>query len=172
MSEMERKGREIYVMGLRNAHAMEVQAIKLLSRQIGRVENYPELLQRLQEHLEESKVQRDRLEEVLENMKTSHSTMKDTMMGMVGNLAALGHAPAADEVLKNNLANLAFEHYEIAAYKTLITIADMLGQDSAKKAAEASLKEEQAMAQWVDEHIAPTVTLFLTRLAAGDKASR
>ena len=41
--------RKIYVTGLRNAHAMEAQAIELLQRQIGRLENYPEMAFRTEE---------------------------------------------------------------------------------------------------------------------------
>jgi ferritin-like metal-binding protein YciE len=33
--------REVYITGLRNQHAIENQAIELLERQIGRLENYP-----------------------------------------------------------------------------------------------------------------------------------
>ena len=32
---------DIYVTGLRNAHALEAQADQLLSRQVERIENYP-----------------------------------------------------------------------------------------------------------------------------------
>jgi hypothetical protein len=34
--------REIYASGLQNQHGIENQAIELLERQIGRLENYPE----------------------------------------------------------------------------------------------------------------------------------
>ena len=57
--------REIYVTGLRNQHAIENQAIELLERQIGRLENYPEMTDRMRQHLEESKQQAARIEELL-----------------------------------------------------------------------------------------------------------
>ena len=57
--------REIYVTGLRNQHAIENQAIELLERQIGRLENYPEMADRMRQHLEESKQQAARIEELL-----------------------------------------------------------------------------------------------------------
>ena len=39
---------------LRDAHAMEGQAIKLLETQIERLESYPEALPRLRQHLDET----------------------------------------------------------------------------------------------------------------------
>jgi len=49
------KARDIYIVGLRNQHAVERQAIELLERQVGRLENYPEMRERMRQHIEESK---------------------------------------------------------------------------------------------------------------------
>jgi hypothetical protein len=70
-------------------------------------------------------------------------------------------APASDEVLKNTLANFAFEYFEMAAYKSLIAMAEVLGDAKGAEAAKTCLAEEQAMAAWIDEHIAPTTIIFL-----------
>jgi hypothetical protein len=35
---------DIYIAGLRNAHALEVQAMQLLERQVERIDSYPEML--------------------------------------------------------------------------------------------------------------------------------
>jgi ferritin-like metal-binding protein YciE len=164
------KARDIYIVGLRNQHAVENQAIELLERQVGRLENYPEMEARMRQHIEESREQARRLEELLAQQDTSHSGLKDTMMSLVGNLAALGHAPAPDEVLKNTMANYAFEHYEIASYKSLLTLADLAGQSRARTALETSLREEEQMAAWIDEHIGPTVRRYVERSASGQTA--
>jgi len=39
-------GREIFIAGLRNAHAVENQAVSLIKRQLDRIENYPEVAER------------------------------------------------------------------------------------------------------------------------------
>lgn len=160
----------MYVTGLRNQHAVEHQAIELLERQIGRLENYPEMAARMHQHVAESREQARRLEELLSGLGTSHSTIKDTAMSFVGNMLAIGHAPAGDEVIKNTLANFAFEHYEIAGYKSLLSLADMVGHAPAKAALTASLQEEEAMASWIDSHIDATTRRFVERSAAGEKA--
>jgi ferritin-like metal-binding protein YciE len=164
--------RKIYVSGLRNAHAMEAQAIELLQRQIGRLENYPEMASRMQQHLAESKGQQERLEQALSSLSETYSTIKDTALAALGNLMALSHAPAPDEVIKNTFANFAFEHYEMAAYQALITMAEHTGHAIALPGLQRSLQEEEAMARWIDEHIAPTTLRFLQRSEAGLTAGR
>lgn len=162
--------REVYIAGLRNQHAVENQAIELLERQVGRLENYPEMEERMRQHIEESRTQAQRIEELLDKLGTSHSSLKDTAMSLVGNLMAIGHTPASDEVLKNTLANFAFEHYEIASYQTLLVLAEGAGHAGAVSALRLSLQEEQSMAQWIADHIAPTTLRFVERSAAGEKA--
>jgi ferritin-like metal-binding protein YciE len=62
---------------------------------------------RMREHFDESQEQARRLEELLAALDTSHSTVTDTMVSIAGNVAALLHTPAPDEVIKNTLANYA-----------------------------------------------------------------
>jgi ferritin-like metal-binding protein YciE len=160
-----------YVTGLRNAHAMETQAIQLLTRQIERLAHYPELEAKLRAHLEESNMQRTRLEEVLHSLDEEHSALKEAVLGLGGNIAALSHGAASDEIIKNTLANYMFEHFEIAAYKSLSAMAEFVGHPAGAAAARASLAEEEAMAAWIDERIAPTTITFLERANAGVTAS-
>jgi ferritin-like metal-binding protein YciE len=160
-------GRTFYITGLHNAHAMETQAIQLLTRQIERLENYPEIEAKLRVHLDESKVQRTRLEDVLNSLDEKHSAIKEAVLGLGGNIAALAHTTATDEIIKNTLANYMFEHFEIAAYKSLIVMAEFVGDSGGVAAAQASLREEESMAAWIDERIAPTTRVFLERSQAG-----
>jgi ferritin-like metal-binding protein YciE len=164
------KARDLYIVGLRNQHAVENQAIELLERQVGRLENYPEMEERMRRHIEESREQARRLEELLAHHDTSHSAFKDTMMSIVGNVAALGHSTAPDEVVKNTLANFAFEHYEIASYSSLLTLAELTGHTAAGTALNTSLREEKDMAQWIADHLDGTVRRFVDRSAAGQTA--
>ncbi len=164
--------RDIYTTGLRNQHAVENQAIELLERQIGRLEHYPEMVERMRQHVRELQEQARRIEELLGSLGTSHSSVKDTVLSFMGNMAAMAHAPAPDEVVKNSFANFAFEHYEIASYKSLLTLADATGHSAAVSALKQSLSEEQDMARWIDEHLADTTLKFLQRSIAGQTAGR
>ncbi|HEX2940898.1 MAG TPA: ferritin-like domain-containing protein [Rhodopila sp.] len=160
----------IYISGLRNQHAVENQAVELLERQVGRLENYPEMADRMRRHIEESREQARRIEELLSHYDTSHSTMKDTIMSLVGNMAAIGHTAASDEVVKNTFANFAFEHYEIASYTSLLTLADMANHGAARSALETSLREEKDMAMWIADHIESTTRRYAERAAQGKQA--
>jgi len=116
--------RELFITGLKNAHSMERNAQEMLERQVERLDHYPELKSKLSSHLDETKRQLGRLEQCLSDCGSSPSTVKDTVQSLGANMAAVGHAMADDEVLKNTFASSALEHYEIAAYKSLLAMAD------------------------------------------------
>ena len=46
--------RELFITGLKNAHALERQALSIMEPQVARIENYPEMADRLQEHIRET----------------------------------------------------------------------------------------------------------------------
>jgi ferritin-like metal-binding protein YciE len=92
-----------------------------------------------------------RPEECLARFDESTSILKDTAQSFMGNMAAMAHAAADDEILKNTFANNAFENYELAAYTSLLAICGPAGADNCKAALEANLgeEEEEAMADWI-----------------------
>jgi len=163
--------RNAYLTGLRNMHALEMSAIELTERQTERLEHYPEMKARLEQHHRESQEQAQRLEAIMQRLDTSASVAKNTVSSVIGNVAAALHAPAQDEVLKNTFANFAFEHQEIAAYTSLLVMAKMVGDTSAVPALRQSLSEEQAMADWIEQHLVSTTRHYLELLAQGARAS-
>jgi ferritin-like metal-binding protein YciE len=161
---------ELYHTGLRNMHALEMTAIELTQRQTERLQNYPEMKARLQQHHAESEAQAQRLEDILNRHSTSTSGAKNTVTAVMGNVAAALHAPAPDEVLKNTFANFAFEHQEIAAYTSLIAMAESLGDSPAIPLLQQSLAEEERMAEWIRGQIVPTTQRFMQLTRAGQHA--
>jgi ferritin-like metal-binding protein YciE len=161
---------DIYITGLRNAHALENQAVQLLSRQVERLENYPAMVDRMRQHIEESRAQAHRLEQILEAHGTSHSAFKDAVTGILGNLAAVAHTVAQDEVIKNTFANYAFEHYEIASYQALLEMASAAGDGRAPQLLRQSLDEEVRMAQWIEQHLPETVRTYMRLETSGQTA--
>ena len=153
--------RDVFVVGLRNAHAMEVQARELMERQSERLTDFPKLQVRVRQHLSETNEQLRRLEQCLDALNESHSTLKDAAMSTLANLAALGHAVAGDEILKNTFANNAFEHYEIAVYKALLVLAKQSGASSTEPPLRQSLEEEHRMAAWIEDNIEDITLSYL-----------
>ena len=164
--------RSIFVTGLQNAHALEHEALAIMNRQIDRLENYPEVEERLRQHREETEEQIRRLESIFGEVGESRSALKDVAMAIGGNLAALGHTFAGDEILKNTFANQAFENFEIASYRSLITMAEAADLAGVVPLLTETLREEEAMAAWVAESVPMITTRFLSLKQSGEKASR
>ncbi len=160
----------LFVTGLQNAHAVEHQALALLDRQLDRYVHYPELSDRLRRHRIETERQIARLDEILRGLGERPSSIKDMTLAMVGNMLALSHAPAPDEVLKNNFVNVAFENFEIASYTSLLTLAEASSHQGALVLLAETLAEEQAMAAWVLEHL-PAITRKYADLRVGGQAA-
>lgn len=164
--------RDLFVTGARNAHAVEKQAIQLIERQLDRIENYPDVAAKLRQHLAETRQQHERLDRILESFDTSRSVLKDFAMEFSANMGALMHGAADDEILKNTFANNAFENYEIAAYKSLICLAEMGGFTQHVDALRQSLREEQEMARWIDQNVETVTRMFAERYQSDQKADR
>ncbi len=163
---------DVYRTGLKNAHALEEQAIQLMQRQLERYERYPEVAQKLEQHIRETEGQIGRLEELLHGMGTDRSVLKDWATSIMGNLAALGHAIMPDEILKNTFANLAFENFEIASYTSLIAMAEATGNAGHVPALRQTLNEEERMAAWIRDNT-PAISLkYMQLYEEGQKADR
>lgn len=161
---------EIYLTGLRNAHALEHEATSIMTRQIERLENYPDVKKRLQEHVKETEAQQERLKKILAEFDESPSAVKDMGGHLMGTLAALGHSVAGDEILKNTFANYAFENFEIASYRSLVTLAEANNMERHVALLEQTLGEEIAMASWIEEHMDRVTLRFLTLSREGKTA--
>ncbi len=163
--------RSIFLTGLKNAHAMENQALSIMRPQLERIENYPQVAEKLRQHIAETEAQEKRLEELLSAMDESPSILKDTALSLGGTMAALGHSVAVDEIIKNSIANFAFENYEIAAYTSLLALSDAAADARATSLLEQNLREEQNMAQWLADNL-PSVTLRFVELREAGETSK
>ena len=68
--------RDNLISWLRDAYAMEGQAIELLETQIQRLENYPETLPRLRQHLQQTLDQQAAVEQCLGRLDADPSLLK------------------------------------------------------------------------------------------------
>ena len=160
----------IFITGLVNAHALEKQALQIMNRQIERLQRYPEMEQLLRQHVVETEEQIRRIDEILHSFGEDRSLLKDTVTQLMGNLAAIAHVPMADEILKDTFANHAFENFEIAAYTSLIAMAEATGHNQVVPALQQTLKEEQKTAQLIHDQIEPITRRYLMLEQSGQKA--
>ena len=157
---------------LRDAYAMEGQAIELLESQISRLENYPQAQPRLREHLEETRAQQATIERCLEQLGESPSSLKEATMRVGANIQGMLHAFAGDEVLKHALGSHAFEQFEAGCYRSLSVAAQAAGEPQIAQTCNRLMEQEQAMAKWVWDQIPELTSTFISRDATGGAAKR
>jgi ferritin-like metal-binding protein YciE len=127
---------------LRDAHALEGQAIQLLESAAERVDD-EQLAAAFREHLEQTRGHAARVEALLEERGARPSLIKDVALKAGGlNLSAFFGAQP-DSTTKLAGFAFAFEHLEIAAYELLQRVAARAGDEGVIAAAEEILAEER-----------------------------
>ena len=157
---------EHYHDWLRDAHAMEKQAESMLESMAGRIDNYPDLRSRIEQHVTETKSQITVLEEILDRNNISRSVLKDSMSKMAAFGQSIGGMFPSDEIVKGSISGYVFEQFEIACYTSLLAAANKAGDVASIPAIESILAEERAMADWLLKHIPQTTEEFLLRSEA------
>ena len=159
--------RENLTNWLRDAYAMEGQAIQLLETQIERLESYPEALPRLRRHLDETREQQSQVEQCLHRLGTDTSTVKDTAMKIGATMQGMMHSMAGDEVLKHALGSNAFEHFEAGCYESLMIAAETAGEPEIARTCQRIMEQELDMAAWVWEQLPGLTQKYMERAEAG-----
>ena len=151
---------------LRDAHAMENALVGMLERQTRRVEAHPSMKQKIEEHVQTTRRQKERLEVVIKKLGGNTSTVKDVTFWFAGNMQNLVPGSTPDAVVKIALANHGIEHFEIACYKSLIAAAESVGDQETARVCREILDEETEMANYLAHHIPRITTEYLQKLQA------
>jgi ferritin-like metal-binding protein YciE len=135
---------KLYVEELRDLHSAERQIIQALPRMV-KAASAPELKAALQDHLEITKEQLGRLDQIFETLGKKGTGKK--CKGMEGVLADGKEVLEEDmtpEVRDAAIISAAqhVEHYEMAGYGTVRTYAGLLGDKAAMKLLQTTLDEE------------------------------
>jgi ferritin-like metal-binding protein YciE len=137
---------ELLVDELKDLYSAENQIIKALPK-MSKAVSSPELKRAFERHLEETRKQVERLEQIAEALDIRLTGKK--CKGMEG-LIEEGKEIMAEDLDENAIdagligAAQKVEHYEIAAYGTARTHAEMLGYTKAAKLLQQTLDEEGA----------------------------
>ena len=136
---------DLYVDQLRDLHDAENQLIKALPK-MAEESNSDELREGFEEHLEQTRGHVQRLDQIFERLGEKPKGKK--CKGMEG-LVKEG-SETLDEDMQEDTKDAGIiaaaqrvEHYEIAAYGTVRTYADLLGQDDDARLLEQTLEEEK-----------------------------
>lgn len=162
--------KDIYATSLRNTRAAELQGVHTMTTVLKGLEHYPDYERVTRQHLDTTHGQIARLDAALKAIGESSSTIKDTVTSAVGLVAGAAHAVAGDETLKNLYAAYAYQHDQIAAYRSLIVIAEAAGQTAQVPEFKKTIEEEEAGAKALSDIIETTTKTYLTQKTSGQKA--
>lgn len=136
---------ELYLGELRDLYDAEHQILKALPKMIAKTSS-DELKSALSEHLEITRQQAERLEQIFENMGEKPKAQK--CLGMEGVIKEGNELlkEAGDEDVRDAAiisAAQRVEHYEMAGYGTVRTWASLLGEEEAANLLQQTLNEEK-----------------------------
>jgi ferritin-like metal-binding protein YciE len=137
--------KELYIDELKDIYNAENQLVKALPK-MAKAANSEELRTGFEEHLEQTRGHVQRLEQIFKELGEKPSGKKcKGMEGLVAEGQEMMDEDFEEDVMDAALISAAqrVEHYEIAAYGTVRTYAELLGEDTAVKLLEQTLEEEK-----------------------------
>ena len=136
---------ELFIEELRDMYHAEKQLARALPK-LAKAANSEQLRTAFEEHTEQTKGQIERLQQVFESIGSPARAKRcEAMEGLVEEAQEMLDEDISDELLDVALIASAqkVEHYEIAGYGTLRTLAQQLGHNEAAKLLEETLNEEK-----------------------------
>lgn len=163
---------DLFVDELRDIYSAEKQLTKALPK-MAKAATSPELRQAFEMHLEETRGQVDRLDQVFEQLDLPKRAKKcEAMEGLIEEAKS-----GMEEIENPNVLDIGMiinaqkvEHYEIAGYGSLVALAHQLGHAEAATLLEETLEEEKAADQKLGE-IAQTVNALAGESSQEDSST-
>ncbi|MFO1069711.1 MAG: ferritin-like domain-containing protein [Geminicoccaceae bacterium] len=144
---------ELFVEELRDIYHAEKQLVKALPK-MARAATTPQLRDAIANHLEETKGQVERLDQVFEMLELGKRAKRcEAMEGLIEEGRTMIDEVKDPEVLDAGLIIGAqkVEHYEIAAYGSLVALAAQLGHRDAAEILKQTLEEEKTADRKLNE---------------------
>jgi len=136
----------LFIHELRDIYSAETQLIKALPKMAEAATN-AELKAGFEAHLKQTETHLSRLEKIFKGLnKSPNGDTCEGMKGLIKEGAKMIEEDAEDAVRDAGLISAAqrVEHYEIAAYGTVISFAETLGHEDACDILAQTLDEEEA----------------------------
>jgi ferritin-like metal-binding protein YciE len=161
--------RELFIDELRDLHDAENQLVKALPK-MAKAATSNELRNGFEAHLEQTKGHAHRIKEIFQSLGEKSGGKKcKAMEGLIAEGGEVMGEDFAGEVMDAALIGAArrVEHYEIAAYSTVMKFGELLGEDEAVNLLERTLEEEIE----TDEKLAGIVDDFTVQDAGSKEES-
>ena len=159
-------GKDLVIAWLNDAHAMEKALVQVLEHRVKDAEGYPATQAMDQQHLEETKHHAEQVKGCIEQLGGNVSTVKSVLGTMFGAAQAPMTGLARDEIVKNALMDYAAEHFEVASYQALVVAATNIGETEIASTCEQIMREDQAMADRIEQNLPSIVTERMRELAS------
>jgi ferritin-like metal-binding protein YciE len=155
-------GRRSEVIGwLNDAYAMERSLEVMLRKQAANEDAHHAIRERARIHLDETEAHAERVAQCLEMLGETPSTIKSVASQVMEFAKGTMSKMASDERVKDFLCAYGAEFFEVACYKALIAGATVAGVEEIVPLLEKNLKEDEAMAGWLDGNVAAVVRDYL-----------
>ncbi|HTS06248.1 MAG TPA: ferritin-like domain-containing protein [Candidatus Eisenbacteria bacterium] len=145
--------RQLYIDELRDLYNAETQLVKALPK-MAKASSNDELRQAFEEHLRQTSEHVSRLEQIFEMLDEKPTGKKCLgMEGLVKEAAETMKEDYEDAVMDSGIIGAAqrVEHYEIAGYGTVRTLAELIGENEHVTLLEQTLEEEKQTDQKLTE---------------------
>jgi ferritin-like metal-binding protein YciE len=150
--------KELLVSWLQDAYAMEATLPSVLRTHASHAEGVmPEVSSRLREHAHETEQHTERMRRALERLGAQPSLIKSALSAMMGPLQGITMGLFSDALVKDALADLTTEQFEVGCYTALIAAADDLGEIEVTALCLENRIEDEAMAAWIEAHLPAAV---------------
>jgi ferritin-like metal-binding protein YciE len=143
---MESEVRELLTEEIKDAYSAEKQALRCMQKVL-KIANAPALREGIQLHIEQTQIQIERVEQVMEKLEVKPGRkICEAMRGLVEEAQHEiseqdGKGSILDLVIVASMQRI--EHYEIAAYGTDIALAKALGEKEVVDLLTLTLEEEK-----------------------------
>jgi len=175
---MESEVRNLLCEELKDAHSAEKQALRCMQKAL-KMASTPALKEGIQLHIEQTQVQIERVEQVMEKLEIRPGRkVCEAMRGLVEEAQHEigeqdGKGPILDLVIVAGMQRI--EHYEIAAYGTDIALARALGEKEIVDLLSMTLDEEKQtdlkLTEVTEQHIMPAAMEGEEEESSSDQAS-
>jgi ferritin-like metal-binding protein YciE len=145
---------EQLVAWLNDAHAMESGLIPVLQSHANDARAVlPDAAVRLDQHVVETRLHVDRIEQCLQELRAAPAKATSTFWSTPGGVERTTTGIFSDAQVRNALVAHGAEQLEIGCYRAIMAAARQLGQQRVADLCELNLREDEAMALWLRDHI-------------------
>jgi ferritin-like metal-binding protein YciE len=164
--------REEIIRWLNDAYAMERALEIMLEKQTENADVHRAIRERAGIHLDETRAHIQHVAQCLQILGAEPSVLKTTALQVLEIAKNIRTVFAADERVKDYLAAVGSEYFEVACYKALVAAARDAHEEEIIPMLEENLKQDQAMARWLDDNIEPVIRDYLGSAPGGNRSVR